>query len=412
MWYKCWESVVRNGCSLKSRNLTSNMGSSTVGDVVVVSMMILVSPVIPLLISVTLPPTEFHGLPHQRRSILYALDGNSELPFCQRFIPSSILLIVGLPQLLSRVCLRKMTSQTPNNLRIYVLSTSRLTRPSDQLLDSVLIQPTNHYWLIYPVWKMPSTWFGTLVHFGIPRMNTCVRMFSLIVTWLRLRRSRPMSWRMKKRSAYSTTNRDLTKSTAQPPIQIFVPTVRSKDDTASVAMVIQSSAASDNVASTSSNPAPAPALPSSPTDKGSSTSSKWLGVTGCLPTIQSCLLLNANRLSTKLSELHHLLYTSSSPLIFVTESWLSNIEGSSDNISDSELDPNQYFTIYKCNRVGRQGGGVIVFVAASFRSHQIILSDSDHVDLIESGCELLCFTLFTGSSKIRLFWFIDLQIRV
>ena len=80
--------------------------------------------------------------------------------------------------------------------------------------------------------------------------------------------------RMKKRSAYSTTNRDLTKSTAQPPIQIFVPTVRSKDDTASVAMVIQSSAASDNVASTSSNPAPAPALPSSPTDKGSSTSSK------------------------------------------------------------------------------------------------------------------------------------------
>ena len=37
----------------------------------------------------------------------------------------------------------------------------------------------------------------------------------------------------------------------------------------------------------------------------------------------------------------------------------------------------------------------------TFRSHQIILSDSDHVDLIESGCELLCFTLFTGSSKIR-----------
>ena len=80
--------------------------------------------------------------------------------------------------------------------------------------------------------------------------------------------------RMKKRSAYSTSNRDLTKSTAQPSIQIFVPTVRSKDDTASVAMVIQSSAASDNAASTSSNPAPAPALPSSPIDKGLSTSSK------------------------------------------------------------------------------------------------------------------------------------------
>ena len=82
---------------------------------------------------------------------------------------------------------------------------------------------------------------------------------------------------------------------------------------------------------------------------------------------------------------------------------MSNIEGSSDNISDSELNPNQYFTIYKCNRVGRQVGGVIVFIAVTFRSHQIILSDSDHVDLIESGCELLCFTLLTGSSKIRFF---------
>ena len=138
--------------SLKSRNLTSNMGSSTVGDVVVVSDGDSGEPSHP---AINLSDTSSHGVPWSstsktinslrlgrefRASVLSAV--HSEFNIIDR--RSSSIVITGLPPKNDVTDAEQFANLCLEHFKV---------NPSvrSTVLDSVLIQPTNHYWLIYPV---------------------------------------------------------------------------------------------------------------------------------------------------------------------------------------------------------------------------------------------------------------------
>ena len=258
--------------SLQSRNLTSNGRSLTVGDVVVVSDGDSGEPSYP---AIDLSDTSSHGVPWSstaktvnplrlgrefRASVLSAV--HSEFNTIDR--RSSSIVITGLhpkndvtdAEQFANLCLEhfKVNPSVRTTARLGTRSTNK-----PLLVNLSSLKDAEHL-----IWNARSLRNSK---------NEYVRKNVFINHHLTQAEAKSAyELRMKKISAYSTSNRDQPKATAQPPIQIFVPSVRSKDVTASVAMVIQNSAASGNVASTSFNPAPA--LPFSPTDKGSSTSSK------------------------------------------------------------------------------------------------------------------------------------------
>ena len=77
-------------------------------------------------------------------------------------------------------------------------------------------------------------------------------------------------------------------------------------------------------------------------------------------------MCNARSLKNKLSDLHHLLYSQSPDIIFVTETWLY------DEFPDSLLDPEGYYYIERRDRTNSRGGGVAIF--ASLRLSFMLLS--------------------------------------
>lgn len=78
------------------------------------------------------------------------------------------------------------------------------------------------------------------------------------------------------------------------------------------------------------------------------------------------MLANVRSVINKRDALHSLIDTCDANIVALTETWLH------DNIHDCEVfnDPSQ-FTSYRCDRAGRQGGGVLLAVSSSFRSYQI-----------------------------------------
>ena len=101
------------------------------------------------------------------------------------------------------------------------------------------------------------------------------------------------------------------------------------------------------------------------------------------------VIFNAQSLGNKLFDLHIVLYSLCLDVICVTESWLDA------SISDSQLDPECRYNVYRKDR-NRHGGGVCVFVYKEFISARVI--SEDKYDFLE----LVCFDLFVNAVPIRM----------
>lgn len=106
-----------------------------------------------------------------------------------------------------------------------------------------------------------------------------------------------------------------------------------------------------------------------------------------------CVLINARSLCNKLPELHQWIYSSHRmiDIMIVTESWLTN------QITDSLLDPNCQYNIYRNDRTDCPGGGVCAFISRQLPSIQIDLQ------IQNATLEMLCFDLPGSSCKYRIF---------
>jgi len=106
-------------------------------------------------------------------------------------------------------------------------------------------------------------------------------------------------------------------------------------------------------------------------------------------------MFNARSICNKLCELHNVLYNSNINCCIVTESWLSG------DFSNGELDPENRFNIYRCDRVTVEtsyGGGVCVFVSRALKSVQIDLN----IDIVDDGFEIVIFDIICTDRKLRL----------
>ena len=66
------------------------------------------------------------------------------------------------------------------------------------------------------------------------------------------------------------------------------------------------------------------------------------------------------------------------------------------------IDPTNRFTVLRCDRESKNGGGVCVLISNDIRSHRIELSPDELVLLHRSQCELLCCDVILGATKYRL----------
>jgi len=108
----------------------------------------------------------------------------------------------------------------------------------------------------------------------------------------------------------------------------------------------------------------------------------------------NCCLLNARSVVNKLPELHYLLYFSNYDIILITEFWLHA------GITNGLLDPDNKFTVMRCDRPSTNcGGGVCAFVRNSLQVTPVNF-DNKYADL-----ELLCFDRVANNSytSVRFF---------
>ena len=104
-------------------------------------------------------------------------------------------------------------------------------------------------------------------------------------------------------------------------------------------------------------------------------------------------------MKNKLSELHLLLYTKHPKLVLITESWLSQSKGITDNL----LDPEQQFTIYRCDRENSvHGGGVCAFVNKTVKTRQFQIPDKYLNLCTEAHIEILCFDIHVNKNVSRI----------
>ena len=114
-------------------------------------------------------------------------------------------------------------------------------------------------------------------------------------------------------------------------------------------------------------------------------------------TAHPAVLFYSRSLKNKLPDLHQHIYSSVDlRSTFITESWLNS------SVTDSMLDPRNLFNIFRCDRVGRAGGGVCAMFPRKFRSHEHRLSPDDHSISMKSGCELVCIDTQLDQSKYRI----------
>ena len=97
----------------------------------------------------------------------------------------------------------------------------------------------------------------------------------------------------------------------------------------------------------------------------------------------------------KLADLHYLCATSPSKLFFISESWLTA------DVTDCMLDPDNEYTVFRCDRGIKNGGGVCVLISRDIRCYKLELSQSDLILLQRSECELICCDVISGSTKYR-----------
>ena len=103
----------------------------------------------------------------------------------------------------------------------------------------------------------------------------------------------------------------------------------------------------------------------------------------------SCCFFNARSLKNKIVELHALLYKqNATDILCVCESWLTN------SVSNAMLDPQSLYNIYRHDRKGKCGGGVVVFVTRELPSFHVEFPDDFQ------NIEFVCFDII-GICNVR-----------
>ena len=86
-----------------------------------------------------------------------------------------------------------------------------------------------------------------------------------------------------------------------------------------------------------------------------------------------CVYLNARSIINKKNELNIMVEDIDPHIIGITESWANT------DITDAELGLTGY-VMFRRNRIGRRGGGVILYVKESIQAYEIKLeSEADYV---------------------------------
>ena len=91
----------------------------------------------------------------------------------------------------------------------------------------------------------------------------------------------------------------------------------------------------------------------------------------------------------------YLCATSPFRLFFISESWLTA------DVTDGMLDPDNKFTVLRCDRGTKNGGGVCVMISRDICCYKLELSQSDLICYRRSECELICCDVISGSTKYR-----------
>ena len=101
-----------------------------------------------------------------------------------------------------------------------------------------------------------------------------------------------------------------------------------------------------------------------------------------------CMCLNARSIVNKKNELNIMVEDTDPHIIGITESWAIT------DITDAELGLTGY-VMFRRDRIGRRGGGVILYVKESIQAYEIKLeSEADYGEAI--WCKII-----SGNSKIR-----------
>ena len=102
-------------------------------------------------------------------------------------------------------------------------------------------------------------------------------------------------------------------------------------------------------------------------------------------------------MKNKIPELQNILYNNLPKLLLVTETWISDEKGITNNL----LDPEQQFTVIRNDRKSGNGGGVCAFVSSSLKSIIKPLSNIVINQLNDINCEIICFDIFVCKSTYR-----------
>src|SRR6218665_2109397 len=114
----------------------------------------------------------------------------------------------------------------------------------------------------------------------------------------------------------------------------------------------------------------------------------------------TCYYTNARSVFNKLTEVKHLVRQNNLNIIGITETWVS------EEMTDAELHL-EHFDLYRRDRIGRIGGGVMLYIHESLISIPCLeLEHNDFEDSVwsiiklESGAKLLVGTIYrsTGSN--------------
>jgi hypothetical protein len=99
-----------------------------------------------------------------------------------------------------------------------------------------------------------------------------------------------------------------------------------------------------------------------------------------------CVVLNARSVCNKLTNLYHLLYSSSLDIVFITETWLY------DGFPNGLLDPLDKYRIERLDRTDTRGGGVCILISKNVDFSRIPNA---------SPVELLCIDILIETKKYR-----------
>ena len=83
-------------------------------------------------------------------------------------------------------------------------------------------------------------------------------------------------------------------------------------------------------------------------------------------------------------------------MVFVTETWLSGA------FSDTMINLDDQFQIFRCDRISRRGGGVCALVSNELKCVRLNLSDRNRSLLDQSQCELIHFDIYFSDTKYRI----------